>query len=256
MVVFAHGYGCDQNVWQPVVDALPGCRRVLFDWPGAGRSDPGAYHPERHARLDGYAEDLLALLDALDLHDVTLVGHSVAASIALLAAAADDRRLGRLVLVAPSPCFLDDPPGYFGGFERAQLDDLVDGLARAHQAWSRAMAPVIMGTPDRPALAADLASRFCAMDPDIALRWARATFFADVRGVVPQVRRPCTVLQCTDDALAPAAVGEWLARHLPAAQLQVLQARGHCPHMSALAEVAAAIAAALREPRPDHRTPP
>lgn len=244
-LVFAHGYGCDQSMWEEVVDALPHVRRVLFDWPGVGGADPAAYDAERHAGLQGYADDLVRLLDELDLGELVFVGHSVAASIGLLAARSAPRRFAMLALVSPSPCFANDPPDYHGGFQRDQLRGLVDALAAGHQAWSRSIAPVVMGVPDRPALSDRLADSFCAMDPDIALRWARATFFCDVRAVVPAVAVPALVLQSRDDALAPVAVGRWLAQRLPTSRYIELDATGHCPHVSAPDVVAGALTAAL-----------
>lgn len=237
-VVLLHGYGCDQTMWDDVAQALPDTRRVLFDWAGAGRSDPAAYDSARHAALDGYAEDLLAVMDELDLHDAVVVGHSVAASIAAIAARQDPRRFGQLAMLSPSPCFLNDPPGYMGGFERAQLDGLIQGLAEAHAAWSRSIAPVVMGNTDRPELTTRLADSFCAMDPAIALRWARATFLSDLRPLMREVPVPCVILQARDDNLAAEAVGHWLHAHLPTSRLVLMQASGHCPHLSAPLEVA------------------
>lgn len=244
-VLLAHGYGCDQGMWHEVAQALPETRRILFDWPGAGAADPAAYDARRHATLDGYADDLLALMAELDLHDTVVVGHSVAASIAALAARRAPARFGLLAMLSPSPCFSNDPPAYLGGFERAQLEELVQGLAEGQAAWSRAIAPVVMGNPDRPALGTRLADSFCAMDPAIALRWARATFLADVRAVMPEVRVPCLVMQSSDDKLAPEAVGRWLGTQLPTARVELLQATGHCPHVSAPAEVARVLRAHL-----------
>jgi sigma-B regulation protein RsbQ len=232
-------------MWQEVAQALPDTRRVLFDWPGAGQSDPAAYDAERHATLEGYADDLLALLDELDLHDAVVVGHSVAASIAALAARRRPQRFGLLAMLSPSPCFLNDPPGYLGGFEQEQLEGLVHGLAEGQAAWSRAIAPVVMGNPDRPALSERLADSFCAMDPTIALRWARATFLSDLRPQMAEVQVPCLVMQSRDDNLAPEAVGRWLADTLPVSRYALLQALGHCPHLSAPAEVARVLQAHL-----------
>jgi sigma-B regulation protein RsbQ len=240
-VLFAHGYGCDQTLWHEVARALPTTRRILFDWPGAGAADPAAYDASRHASLDGYADDLLELMAELDLRDAVVVGHSVAGSIAAIAAARAPDRFGLLGLLAPSPCFMNDPPAYAGGFDSHQLTALIEGLADGQAAWSRAVAPIVMGNADRPELSTRLADSFCAMDPDIAMRWARATFMTDIRAVVPQVRVPCLVLQCQADALAPPAVGQWLHRHLPVSRLLDLQATGHCPHVSAPAEVAAVL---------------
>ncbi len=236
-LVLAHGFGCNQGMWHEVAEALPHTRRILFDWPGAGQADPARYDPVRHATLEGYADDLLWLLDELALRDTVVVGHSVAASIAALAARRRPDRFGLLAMLAPSPCFLNDPPDYTGGFERAQLDDLIRGLVDGQAAWSRAVAPMVMGHPERPELAQGLAESFCAMDPTIALRWARATFLSDVRPAMREVPVPCLVMQTRQDLLAPDAVGHWLAAQLPLSRLARLDATGHCPHVSAPAEV-------------------
>jgi sigma-B regulation protein RsbQ len=246
-LLFAHGYGCDQRMWSGVAAALPQTRRILFDWPGAGQADPAAYSARRHATLDGYAEDLLALMAELDLHDVVFVGHSVAASIGAIAAHRDASRLRMLAMVSPSPCFLNDPPDYQGGFERPQLEGLIRGLSEGHAAWSRAVAPMIMGNPERPALTEQLADSFCAMDPAIALRWARSTFLGDIRAIIPRISTPCFVMQCSEDALAPLSVGHWLHRHLLKSRLHLMEASGHCPHVSAPAEVASALVTALQD---------
>ena len=204
-----------------------------------------AYDPIKHGELDGYADDLLALMEDLDLQDVIVVGHSVAATIGALAARRAPQRFGLLAMVSPSPCFLNDLPAYDGGFVGTQLEALITGLAEGQAAWSRSVAPLVMGNPYRPQLATRLADSFCAMDPAIALRWARATFMADIRLQVPEVKVPCVVMQAQDDALAPEAVGHWLHSHLPSSQLVLLQASGHCPHVSAPAEVADVLRARL-----------
>lgn len=244
-VLFAHGYGCDQSMWRDVAQAVPQTRRLLFDWPGAGGADLDAYDAERHATLDGYADDLLALLASEDLHDVVYVGHSVAASIGALAAQRDPTRFRLLAMVSPSPCLINDPPDYIGGFDRSQVDGLIHSLAQGHADWSRGIAPLVMGNPDRPALSDRLADSFCAMDPEIALRWAQATFWSDIRDCIPLLTVPCLVMQCQEDALAPVSVGAWLHRHLPRSDLVQLQATGHCPHLSAPDEVAQVLASAL-----------
>jgi sigma-B regulation protein RsbQ len=241
-LLLAHGYGCSQAMWADLVPLLPATRRVLFDFPGAGRADPDAYDPAQHSTLDGYALSLLRLIEDLDLRDVVYVGHSVAAMIGVLAALQAPGRFRSLVLLGPSPCYANHPPGYHGGFEPAQLEGLLQGLADGHVAWSRAMAPVFMGNAERPVLAERLADSLCTLDPSIAVRWARATFLSDLRGLVPHVRTPCLVLQCRDDAVVPEGVGDWLHQHLPRSTLVQLQATGHCPHVSHPAEVASVIA--------------
>lgn len=240
-LLLAHGYGCDQSMWQQVAQALPETRRILFDWPGAGGADPTAYDAQRHATLDGYADDLLTLMSELDLRDTVVVGHSVGASVAALAARRDPSRFGLLAMLSPSPCFSNDLPHYRGGFERAQLEDMVRGLAEGQAAWARSAVPMVMANPERPALGEQWATTFCAMDPAIALRWARATFLSDIRSLIPEVTVPCLLLPSSDDALAPVEVGRWLAAQLPCNHYELLQATGHCPHVSAPIEVAHAL---------------
>jgi sigma-B regulation protein RsbQ len=246
-IVFAHGFGCDQQMWRYVAPRFEATHRVvLFDHAGAGGASPEAYDPERHASLDGYADDVVALLDGMDLHDVVLVGHSVSAMIAVLAARRRPERLASLVLVAPSPRFVDDPAtGYVGGFSAEDVEELLDALDGNYLGWSSAMAPVVVGNPDRPELGEELTASFCRTDPEVARRFARATFLSDHRGDLPHVGVPALVLQCSDDALAPVEVGRYVADHLPDARLVVLEATGHCPNLSAPEETAAAIAAHL-----------
>lgn len=232
-LILSHGYGCDQAMWSDMVPLLSHrYRLVLYDHAGSGRCDPSVYDARRHANLDGYADDLLALCEGLDLRGAVFVGHSVSAMIGALAALKQPDRFSHLVMVAPSPCFIDDLPEYHGGFARADVLAMLDQLAMGHAAWSHAMAPVIMKNGDRPELGERLEQSFCAMDPTIALRWARATFLCDLRAEMPQVKTPSLLVQCSDDAIAPIDVGEWMQAHMPRSTLRVLQASGHCPHMS------------------------
>lgn len=237
-LVFAHGYGCDQTLWAEVAARLPHARRVLFDWPGAGLSDFCSYDPTRHAALEGYATDLLNLLEELQLEDVVYVGHSVAASIGAIACNMAPARFGLLAMLTPSPCFQNDSVGYEGGFSAEQLQALVQSLSDDHAAWSATLAPVIMGNADRPALASHLEAKFCAMDPTIAKRWAAATFFSDDRAAMQRLQRPVVLLHSTEDALVPAAVRTWFETNMPAALTRILNATGHCPHVSNPGEVA------------------
>jgi sigma-B regulation protein RsbQ len=242
-MLFAHGFGCDQNMWRHVAPRFEADFRViLFDHVGAGASDPTAYDPVRHATLEGYAEDVLAIVRALDLHEVTFVGHSVSAMIGVLAAVADPERFARLVLVGPSPRYIDGP-GYTGGFSETDIDELLESLDSNYLGWSRAMAPVIMGNADHPALGEELAESFCRTDPAIAKQFARVTFLSDSRDELPRVTTPTLVLQCTDDVIAPVAVGEFVHRAIPGSELVLLDATGHCPNLSAPDATAHAIAA-------------
>ncbi|MET0683879.1 MAG: alpha/beta hydrolase [Solirubrobacteraceae bacterium] len=242
-MVFAHGYGCDQNMWRLVAPAFePDHRVVLFDHVGAGGTDPRAYDAERYASLDGYVEDVVAILEELDLRDAIFVGHSVSAMIGVLAARRAPGRIGRLVLVGPSPRYIDDE-GYRGGFSEEDIDELLGSLASNFLGWSSAMAPVIMGNPDRPELGEELTNSFCRMDPAIAEQFARVTFRSDNRADLSSVTVPTLVLQCADDAIAPREVGAYVHRTIPDSELVVLDATGHCPNLSAPRETVEAIRA-------------
>ena len=249
-VVFVHGFGCDQHMWRLVAPAFADRYRVvLLDLVGAGQSDLSAYDPTRYASLDAHAQDILEVLAALDLHGAVLVGHSVSATIAMLAAIREPARVGRLVLVSPSPRFLNDV-GYEGGFEPADIQDLLDTMDSNYLGWSGAMAPVIMGHAEAPELGAELEQSFCRTNPAIARHFAGVTFLADNRADVPLVPVPALIIQCAHDVLAPVAVGRYLHRHLPVSQLVVLPTTGHCPHLSEPRATVAAIEAFLAAPVP------
>jgi sigma-B regulation protein RsbQ len=244
-MLFAHGFGCDQNMWRHVWPEFAADHRVvLFDHVGNGGSDTSAYDVRRHGSLQGYADDILDICRELELEDVVFVGHSVASMMGVLAAAAEPERFGALVLVGPSPRYIDDED-YSGGFTRADIEGLIESLDANYLGWSGQMAPVIMGNPDRPELGEELRNSFCRTDPDIARRFARVTFLSDNREDLAKVEVPTLVLQCTDDAIAPAHVGAYVAERMPRAELVTLSATGHCPNLSAPEETAAAIRAFL-----------
>ena len=240
-MLFAHGFGCDQNMWRYVTPAFEDDYRVvLFDHVGAGRSDHAAYSPAKYATLGGYADDIAEICDELGLTDVIFVGHSVSAMIGVLADIREPERIAKLVLVGPSPRYIDDGD-YVGGFSREDIEELLTSLDSNYLGWSSAMAPVIVGNPDRPELADELTNSFCRMDPEIARRFARVTFLSDNRADVPKLQTRTLVLQCSDDIIAPLAVGEYLASTLPNSQLRLVDNIGHCPHLSAPDAIAAAI---------------
>jgi sigma-B regulation protein RsbQ len=240
-MVFAHGFGCDQNMWRFVWPAFADDHRVvLFDHVGAGGSDVSAFDPRRYDSLQGYAEDVVDICRELDLTDVVFVGHSVSAMVGALAAVAEPGRFGKLVLVGPSPRYIDDE-GYTGGFTREDIEGLLESLDSNYLGWSSAMAPVIMGNPDRPELGEELTNSFCRADPAIAKHFARVTFMSDNRADLAGVRTPSLVLQCSNDAIAPEAVGAYVDRELPDSRLVHLAASGHCPNLSAPDETVAAI---------------
>ena len=252
-LVFAHGFGCDQNMWRFVAPRFAGDHQViLFDHVGAGGSDLSAYDERRYASLDGYAQDVLDLCSELDLHDVVFVGHSVSAMIGVLAAKREPERFAGLVLVGPSPRYTDEGD-YRGGFTEQDISELLDSLDSNYLGWSAQMAPVIMGNPDRPELGAELTASFCRTDPAIARKWARVTFTSDNRADLATVCVPTLVLQCTHDAIAPVEVGEYVTQHIPGAEMVMLDATGHCPNLSAPDATADAIEAFLRRIEPHSR---
>ncbi|NSL43890.1 alpha/beta fold hydrolase [Streptomyces sp. 8P21H-1] len=232
-VVLAHGFGCDQNMWRLTVPALVEDHQVvLFDYVGSGRSDLSAFTEARYATLDGYARDVVEVCEALDLRDAVFVGHSVSAMIGVLAADLAPERIGALVMVAPSPRYIDDD-GYRGGFSKEDIDELLVSLDSNYLGWSAAMAPVIMGNADRPELGEELTNSFCATDPDMARVFAHATFTSDSRDDLKRVQVPTLVLECAQDAIAPREVGAFVHAAIPGSTLVTLDATGHCPHLSA-----------------------
>jgi sigma-B regulation protein RsbQ len=240
-MMFAHGYGCDQNMFRFITPAFEkDYTLILFDHVGAGRSDLSQFERSKYETLDGYAADVLEICRELDLRDVIFVGHSVSAMIGILAANREPERFEKLILIGPSPCYLNDGD-YRGGFSREEIEGLLDFLDRNYLGWSKTMAPVIMGNADRPELAAELDNSFCRTDPEIAKHFARVTFLSDNRADLPLVRVPSLVLQCSVDSIAPVPVGEFVHRQLAGSSLVVMKATGHCPHLSAPQETISAI---------------
>jgi sigma-B regulation protein RsbQ len=248
-MVFVHGFGCDQHMWQLVAPAFEAQYQVvLLDLVGAGGYDLTAYHPARYANLAAHAEDVCEVLQALDLKDVIFVGHSVSAMIGVLAAAQEPARFARLVLVAPSPHYLNEGD-YTGGFEPADIDELLDTMDSNYLGWSAAFAPIVMANADQPQLAASLANSFCRTDPAIARHFAGVTFRSDNRADLRHVRTPALVLQSARDRIAPLAVGAYVHAQLAGSQLVVLNTTGHCPHISAPQVTIAAMRAYLQPAR-------
>lgn len=220
-------------MWRFVAPAFEDDYRiVLFDFVGSGRSDLAAYDAARYSSLEGYAADVIDVCSSLGLNDVIFVGHSVSAMIGALASIRRPDFFSRLIMVGPSPCYINDPPHYTGGFERADIAGLLDMMEKNYMGWTSFLAPVVMKNPERPELAAELEESFCSTDPKIARVFAEATFYSDNRADLEKVTVPSLIMQCSDDALAPKAVGEYLSRKLPDATLRVMKANGHCPHVS------------------------
>jgi sigma-B regulation protein RsbQ len=240
-MVFAHGFGCDQNMWRFVTPAFErDYRIVLFDYLGHGRSDASQYDAARYAALEGYADDVLEICDALGVRNGVFVGHSVSAMIGALACIREPERFDSLIMIGPSPRYIDED-GYVGGFGRRDIDELLESLDSNYLGWSSAMAPVIMGRPDQPELGQELANSFCRTDPAIARQFARATFLSDNRADLPHVPARTLVLQCANDVIAPDAVGQYVHDRVPSSVLVRMQATGHCPNLSAPDETIAAM---------------
>lgn len=239
-MLLAHGFGCDQTMWHRMAPALEDHRLVLLDLMGAGGSQTEHYDRVRYDTLDGHADDVAALLEELDLRDVVLVGHSVSAMIVLLASLQAVDRVGALVLVGPSPRYMDDE-GYVGGFDQDDIDGLLVAVQGNFTGWAEGMAAVIMGNPDQPGLSAELNATFCRTDPSIAAHFAEVTFTSDNRHDLGRVGVPTLVVQSREDAIAPPVVGRYVADHVPGAVLTVLDVSGHCPHVSHPEQTAAAV---------------
>lgn len=242
-MIFAHGFGCDQNMWRFVASAFEGdFRTVLYDHVGAGNSDLSAYDPRKYSDLSGYADDLVEIGRELGLKDAVFVGHSVSSMIGALASIKAPELFESLIMVGPSPRYIDDAD-YAGGFSAEQVEELLESLADNHMGWSAAMAPAIMGNPDRPELGEELTNSFCRTDPDIAKAFARVTFMSDNRADLAKIGVRTLILQCSEDIIASEKVGEFVHRHVPQSELVQLRATGHCPNLSAPDEVISAIRA-------------
>lgn len=243
--MFAHGFGCDQNMWRFVAPAFESeYRVVLFDYIGFGKSDVTAYDRRKYAALGGYASDVVDIAGALEIEQGIFVGHSVSATIGILAANRAPGLFSHLVLIGPSPRYINDE-GYVGGFSRQDIDELLQSLDSNYLGWSRAMAPVIMGNAERPALSDELANSFCRVDPAIAKQFAEVTFLGDNRDDLPRVRARSLVLQCSNDIIAPESVGRYVHHAIPNSKIVLMKATGHCPNLSAPDETVSAIKAFL-----------
>lgn len=254
VLLYGHGFGCNQAMWSRVTPAFANThRQVLFDYVGSGKSNLAAFDAKKYASLQGYAQDVLDVCDALDLRSgVTFVGHSVSCSIGLLASIVRPALFDRLVLVSPSPCFLNHPPEYMGGFEREDLEGLLSLMDQNYIGWANYLAPVVSGEALTGAVSGELSDSFCSTDPVLARVFAQATFFSDNRADLPRVSRPCLILQNQNDALAPLGVGDYVHAHLKDSTLKVLDVAGHCAHMSHPALVVEAMRDFLDRPVPRH----
>lgn len=246
VMMFAHGYGCDQNMWRFITPAFQNeYSLVLFDYIGAGKSDLSFYTKQHYSSLQAYADDVLEICQYLNLTDVIFVGHSVSAMIGALAAISDPSRISKLVMVGPSPCYINDED-YTGGFSRTDIDGLLESLESNYLGWSSTMAPVIMANPDQPELSEELTESFCSTDPEIAAQFAKVTFLSDSRQDLSQLDKDTLIIQCAEDVIAPQVVGQYVHQQVKGSKMVVLDATGHCPHMSAPDETIEAIRGFLK----------
>jgi len=242
-LVFAHGFGCDQNMWRFLTPLLAERFRIVkFDYVGSGNSDPTAFSREKYSTLDGYAQDIVDVCEALDLRDTVLVGHSVSAMTGLIASIEAPHLFRKIAMVCPSPCFLNAPPDYFGGFEREDLEELIDLMEKNYIGWANYLAPLVLGTTSGEGFVAELSGSFCSTDPVIAKTFARATFFSDSRALLSLARHPTLVFQSSEDALASVSVGGFVRDQIPEAEIEIVEAKGHCLHMTHPAALAPSLA--------------
>lgn len=245
-MLFAHGFGCDQNMWRLFAPSFEDrYQTVLFDLVGSGESDLSAYSRSRYNTLQGYADDVLEIIDGLTTGPVIFVGHSVSTMIGMLAAIKAPERFAANIMIGPSPSFINDG-SYIGGFERADIEELLETLENNYLGWSSTMAPAIMGAPGQPELAEELTNSFCRTDPEIARHFARVTFLADHRADLSRVTTPTLIVQSNDDLLAPVSVGQYMHNAIPGSELSIVDNVGHCPHLSAPGESKSATDAFLK----------
>ena len=245
VMLFAHGFGCDQNMWRFVTPAFEEDYKViLFDHVGAGNSDLSAYSSDKYSQLEGYAADIVNICQEMELKDVIFVGHSVSSLMGMIASLQSPDLFKSLIMVSPSPSYINDGD-YVGGFTLEQITELMDSLDNNHLGWSMTMAPVIMANPEREELSEELSNSFCRSNPDIAKEFARTTFFSDKRDLLPEVSIPTLILQCSEDVIAPEEVGIYMHEKIKDSKLVMMEATGHCPNLSAPEETIAAMKAFL-----------
>lgn len=234
VLLYAHGFGCNQKMWDRITPAFNSThRQVLFDYVGSGQSDIASFDKKRYSSLQGYAQDILDVCDALDIQSgVTFVGHSVSCSAGLLASIERPELFDRLVLIGPSPCFLNHPPEYLGGFESEDLEGLLSLMDQNYIGWANYLAPVVSGEGGGESVSKELSESFCSTDPQVARVFAKTTFFSDNRADLPFVICPSLIIQHSKDTLAPLEVGDYLHKELKNSTIKVLNVAGHCGHMS------------------------
>ncbi|MFJ5717921.1 alpha/beta fold hydrolase [Neobacillus sp. NPDC093127] len=232
-IMFAHGFGCDQSMWQYIAPTFAEKYRIiLFDYTGSGNSDITAYQSEKYSTLHGYMQDVLDIIEEMDLQQILFIGHSISSMIGMLAAIERPDYFDKLIMIGPSPCYLNDTDGYVGGFEQSDIKELLALMEMNFAGWASYMAPFAMDQSKDPKLTQELENSFVSTNPRIAREFAEVTFFSDYRTSVPSVTVPTLIIQCSNDSIVPIEVGEYLHKHLQNSTLQIIDARGHYPHIS------------------------
>ncbi|CAA0078764.1 Sigma factor SigB regulation protein RsbQ [Zhongshania aliphaticivorans] len=232
-LLMAHGFGCDQNMWRFLTPSLQkNFRIVLFDYVGSGHSEVSTYSSQRYSQLEGYSQDVIEICDALKLQEITFIGHSVSSMIGLIVANQQPNLFSKLIMVCPSPCFLNLPPEYMGGFDHQDLEELISLMDKNYIGWANYLAPLVLGSAHQTELLDELTGSFCSTDPIIAKNFAKATFFGDHRDLLSKTLLPCLLLQSSDDILAPLCVGQYMKTAIANSELHIIEAHGHCLHMT------------------------
>jgi len=246
ILMLAHGFGCDQNMWRFILPALlENYQIILFDYVGSGHSILAHYSTKKYAKLEGYAQDIVDIIDAMLLKNVTIIGHSVSATIASIASLQRPEIIEKIVMVCPSPCFLNRPPDYKGGFEQSDFDELFSLMDKNYIGWANYLAPLVMGNANSPELIGELSGSFCSTDPIVAKTFARTTFYSDYRHILPSLTCKTLILQSASDSLAAVEVGQYMQRNISNSQMVVVDAQGHCLHMTHFHEISPLILAFL-----------
>ncbi|WP_334063868.1 alpha/beta fold hydrolase [Alteromonas genovensis] len=241
-LLLAHGFGCDQRMWDHLIPYLENDYKiVLFDYVGCGQSDLSAFDKKRYSQLSGYAKDVEEICDALSLSNVIFIGHSVSSTIGMHAAIERPDLISKLIMICPSPCFLNLPPDYMGGFEKDDLEELINLMDKNYLGWASYFAPLVVGEGHDESVKQEMEDSFCSTDPSYAKPFAKATFFADDRYLMPKLGTPTLILQSQDDSLASVEVGRYMNKAIEHSKLIVLEAKGHCLHMTTPEQVACAI---------------
>ena len=240
-LLLAHGFGCDQTMWRFLTPHLQETFKiVVFDYVGCGKSDLKAFDATKYSQLDGYAQDIIDICEGLEMTDTVIVGHSVSSMTGLIAAIKAPHLISKLIMVCPSPYFMNDPPDYYGGFERSDLEELIQLMDKNYVGWANYLAPLVMGLSGE-SMVGELADSFCSTDPVAAKAFAKATFFSDCRSMLASATQPTLILQSSEDALAAVSVGQYIQSAIPNAELDIISANGHCIHMTNPGEIATGI---------------